>query len=131
MTVVKLIELITGALVAGVFSIFTWDDKSEPLDFDLAVNLLQEQGGYANYKETLAACPLLFEIDQQEHQIALMYRNINSLTGGPAPNPNQAQQAELANYRQKIDSLKAKRELNLLQLNDLVTTEYVAFLAGQ
>ena len=49
MTVVKLIELITGALLAGLFSIFTWDDNTDPLDFDQAVSLLQEQGGYKQW----------------------------------------------------------------------------------
>lgn len=131
MTVVKLIELITGALLAGLFSIFTWDDNTDPLDFDQAVSLLQEQGGYASYKETLAACPLLFEIDQQEHRIALMYRNINSLSGGPAPNPNQQQQVQIQNFRKTIDSLKSERDLNLLQLNDLLSVEYVAFMVSQ
>ncbi len=109
--VVGIASFIFTCLLILTFSIKT----PEEVKYLETMEALMLDEGLSTSQEVVEQFPQLAVVQSNRKRIAFLKKKIQSLIGGPAPNPSNRERLQIQEYRQEIHQLKEEitRDLSL------------------
>lgn len=95
---------------------------SNPLfnkEYEEVVQFIMEKEGYLTTQEVAHAFPQVEKIKTDLGQLSYLKRNLNSLTGGPAPQFSKERNLQIEAYQKEIQLLNQSIKEDLYQLRSL------------
>ena len=117
MDITKFVFGIATLIIGTIISLLIFAKNPEKAIFQDTVKALMTHEGLSTRQELFDQFPQLEVIKSKIERIGLLKRNINWITGGPAPNPSAAEQLHIQYLRDEIQRLQSqiKEELALLR----------------
>lgn len=116
MRIKYIVEFLFTVLLLGLTLLALFAKSPEETRFEDVIEQLLHYEHVSSVEELRAIYPQLGLVESNLNRMGYLYRDINSLTAGPAPNPSASQHLELIKNQEEIRLLKSEVELQLQEL---------------